>query len=111
VGDPFCFPLLDMKEESFFPDKRTAFLVYAWLVGLTLLEVGMVLLKLPKYAGVILMAGTTVGKMLMIALHFMHMKNDRAVAWLLPGIPVVLAVFFIGMLFPDLVYHLPLMFH
>jgi hypothetical protein len=40
----------------------------------------------------------------------MHLKYDRRVAWLLPAIPVILAVIFVAALFPDLVYHLPLRF-
>ncbi len=84
--------------------------VYIWLLALTLIEIGIVMLGIPKAAGVILMAGTTFGKSLMIMLHFMHMKYDRRIVWLLPGIPVLLAIFFIAVLFPDLVWHLPLVF-
>lgn len=91
-------------------NKRTLIFIYAWLVGLTLAEVGIVVVGIPKTAGALLMGGTTLAKVLMIALHFMHMKHDRPLIWLLPAIPVVLALFFVTMLFPDLVWHLPLMF-
>ncbi len=91
--------------------RREGWTVYTILVVLTLLEVGFVALGLPKMAGVVLMLGTTAGKVLLIVLYFMHMKSDTRLAWLLPVIPVALAVFFVLMLFPDLVYHLPLQFH
>lgn len=85
--------------------------VYTILVVLTLLEVAIVMAGIPKAAGVVLMLGTTAGKVLLIVLYFMHMKGDKPLAWLLPIVPVALAVFFVLMLFPDLVYHLPLRFH
>lgn len=90
--------------------KRSAFIIYGWLVVLTLLEVAIVWMGVPKEVGVVLMLGTTLGKVLMIGLYFMHIMHDRPVAWLLPVIPVALAIIFVVALFPDLVYHLPLMF-
>ena len=90
--------------------KKFGITLYIWLVGLTLAEVAIVAAGLSKAVGAILMAGTTVAKVLMIALHFMHLKQDRPIAWLLPIIPVVLAIFFVIVLFPDLVFHLPLTF-
>ena len=91
--------------------KRTAVIIYGWLVVLTLVEVLIVWGGVPKNSGVILMAGTTIGKTLMIGLFFMHIKHDRPIAWLLPGIPILLALAFVAALFPDLVYHLPLRYH
>lgn len=90
--------------------KRNAIIIYGWLVVLTLVEVAIGWAGVPKHIGAILMAGTTLGKTLMIGLFFMHIKHDRPIAWLLPGIPLVLAVGFVLALFPDLVYHLPLRF-
>ncbi len=90
--------------------KRHAVIIYTWLVLLTLIEVGVAWTGVSKTIGIILMAGTTLGKVLMISLYFMHLKEDRPVAWFLPMIPVVLALLFVLALFPDLVYHLPLRF-
>lgn len=90
--------------------KKPLMGVYSWLVVLTLLEVFIVMMGIPKFAGVALMIGTTLGKVLMIALYFMHMKQESWVSWFLPGIPVLLAAFFVAVLFPDLVWHLPLIF-
>jgi caa(3)-type oxidase subunit IV len=91
--------------------KKQGWTVYVVLIALTLLEVAIVTMGLPKAAGALLMLGTTFGKVTLIVLYFMHMKSDRPLAWLLPAIPVALAIFFVLMLFPDLVYHLPLSFH
>ncbi len=90
--------------------KKSAIVIYTWLVVLTLVEVLIVRAGVTKAVGAILMAGTTLGKTLMIGLYFMHIKHDRPIAWLLPAVPLVLAVLFVLALFPDLVYHLPLKF-
>lgn len=90
--------------------KRQAVMIYGWLIVLTLIEVGILMVGMAKAPGIILLAGTTLAKLLMIGLFFMHIKYDHPLAWLLPAVPLALAVFFVGMLFPDLVYHLPLLF-
>ncbi len=81
--------------------------IYAWLMVLTALEVGGVMLGFPKTAIVILLIATALTKAILIALYFMHLKFDRPVVWLLPGIPVVLGIVFVLALFPDVVFHLP----
>lgn len=88
------------------PPARTYLAIYGWLLGLTVLEVGIVLAGWPAGAIVTLLIATALAKALLIALYFMHLKLDRPVVWLLPGIPVVLGLAFILALFPDLVFHL-----
>lgn len=91
--------------------RKESWIVYIALVVLTLLEIGIVMAGVSKTVGVVLMLGTTASKVMLIVLYFMHMKSDKPLAWLLPAIPVALAIFFVLMMFPDLVYHLPLSFH
>lgn len=88
------------------PAARTYVAIYGWLLGLTALEVTVVLLGWPKAAIITMLLGTALGKALLIGLYFMHLKFDAPAMWLLPAIPVALAAFFIAMLFPDLVFHL-----
>lgn len=90
--------------------KRGAIVVYAWLIALTAIEVGILFVGIAQVPGTILLAGTTAAKLLLIGLFFMHVKYDSRLAWLLPAVPVLLAIFFLAMLFPDLVFHLPLAF-
>lgn len=85
---------------------RTYLAIYGWLVGLTALEVGMVLGGWPAVALVILLLSTAVAKALLIALFFMHLRFDHPAVWLLPGVPVAIGLLFILALFPDLVFHL-----
>ena len=80
--------------------------IYGWLLGLTALEVGVVMAGWPQGAIVTLLVSTALAKALLIALYFMHLKFDRPVVWLLPGIPMVLGIAFILALFPDMVFHL-----
>ena len=80
--------------------------IYGWLLGLTMLEVGVVLLGWPKGAIITLLLSTALAKATLIALYFMHLKFDRPVVWLLPGIPVLVGIVFVLALFPDIVFHL-----
>lgn len=85
---------------------KSYFVVFGWLLGLTVLEVGIVLAHWPQKALIIMLVSTALAKATLIALYFMHLKFDRRTVWILPGIPVLLGLFFVGMLFPDLVFHL-----
>ena len=88
------------------PTARTYLAIYGWLIGLTLLEIGVVLAGWPRGAIVTILIATALAKALLIALYFMHLRFDRPLVWLLPGIPVVLGIVFVLALFPDVVFHL-----
>ena len=87
------------------PTTRTYAAVYGWLLALTLLEVGVVLAHWPRVAVVTMLLGAALAKALLIALYFMHLKFDRRAVWWLPAVPVALALFFVLMICPDLVFH------
>lgn len=80
--------------------------IFAWLVILTIIEIAAANLNISKQALAVFLIGTAVAKVLLIVLYFMHLKFESRWIWLLPGIPMLLAVFFVLMLFPDIVYHL-----
>jgi len=88
------------------PSARTYLMIYGWLLGLTLLEVGVVMAGWPRGAIVTLLMSTALAKALLIALYFMHLKFDRRAVWWLPGIPLLFGIIFVGALFPDVVWHL-----
>ena len=88
------------------PTARTYLAIYGWLIGLTALEVGVVMAGWPAGAIVTLLISTALAKAVLIALYFMHLKFDQPVVWLLPGIPMVLGGAFVLALFPDVVFHL-----
>lgn len=85
--------------------SKTYLIIYGWLMGLTAIEVAVAMMGLPKMALAIFLIATALAKAMLIVLYFMHMKFDKPLVWLLPGVPVALAVIFVGMLFPDMVYH------
>ena len=89
---------------------RTYVAIYGWLVVLTALEVAVVCMGWPRIALAAMLIATALAKAMLIALYFMHLKFDRPAVWLFPGIPIALAIFFVGMVFPDVVLHLPLRF-
>ena len=90
------------------PTAWTYLVIYGWLIGLTVLEVSVVLAEWPRLAVVSLLIATAMAKALLIALYFMHLKFDRRIIWLLPGIPVIVGIVFVLALFPDIVFHLTL---
>jgi cytochrome c oxidase subunit 4 len=85
---------------------RIYLVVYAWLLGLTALEVAVVLMGWPPAAVAMLLVATALAKALLIALYFMHLREARPIVWLLPAVPVVLGLAFVAALFPDVVWHL-----
>lgn len=95
-------------EHAKHPTALTYLAIYGWLITLTVLEVGVVLAGWPRGAMVTILIATALSKVFLIALHFMHLKLDRWVVWLLPGIPVAMGIVFVLALFPDIVFHLTL---
>ena len=93
-------------EPATHPTASTCLAIYGWLLGLTIAEVSVVMAGWPQSAIVALLVLTALAKALLIALYFMHLKFDRPVVWLLPGIPVLLGIVFVLALFPDVVFHL-----
>lgn len=88
------------------PAARTYLAIYGWLIGLTVVEVGVVMAGWPRGAIVTLLISTALAKALLIALYFMQLRFDRRAVWWLPGIPLLFGLVFVGALFPDVVWHL-----
>ena len=76
--------------------------VFGWLFALTVLEVGVIFVPIPKLmiaAALVIMA---VVKASLVAVYFMHLKFERVVIWWIAVIPAILCVFLILMLIPEL---------
>lgn len=89
-------------------DFKTYFLVFAWLIVFTIIEVFAAGLACPKLWIAAILLATAIGKALLIALFFMHMKHENNLVWLLPGIPVLFVLIFILGIYPDLALHMTL---
>ncbi len=77
--------------------------IFGWLFALTVVEVGIIYLPLPKLmiaAGLVILA---VVKASLVAIYFMHLKFEKVVIWWIAVIPAILCVFLILMLIPELV--------
>jgi caa(3)-type oxidase subunit IV len=78
--------------------------VLAWLVALTAAEIGVACLPLPRAAVAALLIGGALAKAALVALHFMHLRIERALVVLSLVAATVLALLFVLGLLPDIVF-------
>jgi len=76
--------------------------VFYILVALTVIEVGIVYLGLPKMLLAGLLIILAVWKAALVALHFMHLKFEKTTLTVIALSPFILCVFLILMLLPDI---------
>lgn len=80
--------------------------IFVWLVIFTVLELSAVGIGMPRRALIAMLIGTALGKAMLIALYFMHLKFENRWVWLLPALPLFFIAFFVFGLFPDIAWHL-----
>jgi cytochrome c oxidase subunit 4 len=76
--------------------------VLVWLAILTLAEIAVVLLGVPKLPKVILLVGMALSKASLVALYFMHLKFEPGTLMVIAFTPLLICAFLVFMLFPDL---------
>ncbi len=76
--------------------------VFWWLLALTILEVAVIYLNIPKMMIAILLVGMAITKAALVAMYFMHLKYERKTLTWIALSPFVLCVFLILMLIPGL---------
>jgi cytochrome c oxidase subunit 4 len=76
--------------------------IFYILLVLTIVEVAIVYLHLPKMLLVALLVTVAVWKAALVAMHFMHLKFEKSTLALVALTPFVLCVFLILMLLPDI---------
>ena len=76
--------------------------IFYILLALTVVEVAIVYLHLPKILLVALLIVLAVWKAALVALHFMHLKFEKRTLMIIALSPFVLCVFLILMLMPDI---------
>jgi caa(3)-type oxidase subunit IV len=72
------------------------------LLVLTIVEVGITFLHLPKMLLASLLIILAVWKAALVAMHFMHLKFERTTLAVVAITPFILCVFLILMLLPDI---------
>lgn len=85
---------------------KTYIVAFAWLVIFTAAELFAAGSGIPRHALVAVILATALGKALLIALFFMHLKFENRLVWLLPGIPLFFIIAFVFGLCPDIAWHL-----
>jgi cytochrome c oxidase subunit IV len=84
--------------------------VFWWLLILTVLEIAVIYAPIVRIAIVILLIGMALTKATLVATYYMHLKFESRTIGLIALVPLVLCVFLIFMLTPDLsfvVHHSP----
>jgi len=79
--------------------------IFYVLLVLTIVEVAIVYLGLPKMLLAALLVVFAVWKAALVAMHFMHLKFERRTLAIIALSPFVLCVFLILMLMPDIFPH------
>lgn len=73
--------------------KRPYLWVFLWLAVLTALEVGIAIFAaFPKPIMIIILAALAIGKALLVALFYMHLRYDKPILAIIGGFPFFLAV-------------------
>jgi cytochrome c oxidase subunit 4 len=75
------------------------------LTVLTIVEVAAVYLPLPKFTIGLLLVSLAVVKATLVALYFMHLRFEKRTLGMIALTPMVICVFLIFMLLPDLTAH------
>lgn len=76
--------------------------VFWWLLALTVLEIAVIYMDVARLIIVILLVGMAVSKAALVGLYFMHLKSERLTLGLIALTPLLLCVFLILMLIPDI---------
>jgi caa(3)-type oxidase subunit IV len=86
--------------------SASAYIKIFWiLLVLTIVEVAIVYMGLPRMLLVGLLVIFAVWKAALVAMHFMHLKFEKKTLTLVALAPFVLCVFLILMLLPDIFAH------
>ena len=88
--------------EEIAQEERTYFRVFFLLGALTLLEVGVIYMPIPHFAIVTTLVILAVVKATMVAMYYMHLATEKTTLKWIALTPMILCVFLLGMLTPDL---------
>jgi caa(3)-type oxidase subunit IV len=79
--------------------------IWFWLMALVIVSVAAATV-LPKLQAMVLIFSVAIIKAFLVAMHYMHLKNERAIIYAIALVPIAFVVIFLVGLFPDFVYHL-----
>ena len=76
--------------------------VFWWLLALTVLEIAVIYMPMARLIIVILLVGLAFSKAAIVGLYFMHLRFERLTLSLIALTPLILCIFLILMLSPDI---------
>ncbi len=76
--------------------------IFWWLLALTILEIGVIYLDIHRMFVIILLVGFALAKAALVAMYFMHLKFEKATLAMIAVTPLIICVFLILMLLPDM---------
>ncbi len=76
--------------------------VFWWLLALTILEIAVIYMPIARLIIVILLVGMALSKAALVGMYFMHLKFERLTLAVIAITPLILCVFLILMLYPDI---------
>ena len=75
--------------------------VFWWLAALTIVEVGVIFLGLPKLALVILLVALALSKASLVAMYFMHLRFETRTLGYIALTPLAIGTLLLLVLLPD----------
>ena len=90
-----------MSEASRFPSYVT---IWSWLVALLVVGLTCAYLPFAKAMAIFLIFTVAVVKAFLVARHYMHLRTENLLIYLIAGIPVLLLVGMMIALVPDIVF-------
>ena len=88
--------------EEIAAEERTYFRVFFLLGVFTMLEVGVIYMPIPHFAIVSTLVILAVVKATLVAMYYMHLATEKTTLKWIALTPMILCVFLLGMLTPDL---------
>ncbi len=80
--------------------------IFWWLLGLTIAELAVAYMGLPKPLMIAGLVGLAVAKAALVAMYFMHLKFERRTLGLIALTPPFLLILFVVITFPDTAWRL-----
>jgi caa(3)-type oxidase subunit IV len=85
--------------------SRHYLVIWYWLMALVVVSIAAATI-LPKVQALLLIFSVAIIKAILVARHYMHLKNERALIYAIALVPLAFIIIFLFGLFPDFVYHL-----
>jgi caa(3)-type oxidase subunit IV len=84
--------------------SRHYLVIWFWLLALVVFSVSASVV-LPKTQALVLIFAIASVKAFLVARHYMHLKNERAIIYAIALVPLAFVLIFLIGLFPDFVFH------